>query len=862
LAIERYTKERSMYLYLTLALRYLSGRKLRTALTTLAIVFGVLVIFGMNTFMPTFVKAFQTQVMAAAGQVDATITHKTGEAFDPTLLDKVRAVEGIEVATGWLERLINLPADYFDRDPNKPDRVTAVMLKGIDPEVYRQMNALNIVEGRFLEPADAHAAVITRSLAREVGVQLGGKLTLPTAIGVSELEIVGILPERMLPGNEEVLVTLTEAQRLLNMPGKINGIDANFGTLEENRRAEIQQRISEVAGEAYKIGALESGSEILTNIKNAQMIFNVMGFLALLMGGFIIFNTFRTIVAERRRDIGMLRALGANRRTIRGLIITEGLIQGVIGTAAGLVLGYLFGLALLQLIVPIGQQFLNIQIGTPAVSPPLVISSIIMGVGVTVLAGLLPAQSATRITPLEALRPSLGSVSFKRLAGFSFWTGVILLTLAVGILITRQAALIGLGAVMFVVALILMAPALINPTAVLFGNLLALLFARDGTAQLAEGNLSRQPGRATVTASTTMIALAVVVMMASILSSIAMTFIQVMEKSLGSDYLIMPPTLAVWGSNTGAAPGLAQKLREVPGVSVVSTLRFAASQINDIAVGVLGVDPRSYRQLDALTFTKGDAESAYRALENERAIIVNGILATAAGIDLGDEVELITPAGKQTYRVVAIATDYLNAKTTTGYIAQKYIAADFGREEDIFYQINLNPNADRKAVEAAFTNLLKNYPQFKLVNGKAYVEENARLFDAVFAAMYAMAAFLAIPSLIAMVNTLAIGVIERTREIGMLRAVGATRRQVRTIVLAEALILAAIGTAFGILAGLYMGYMAVKAFEAMGFSMTYIFPASGILATIAIGILFGALAAMIPARQAARLDVVEALRYE
>ncbi len=851
-----------MNLYLTLAWRYLSGRKLRSVLTTLAISFGVLVIFGMNTFLPTFVKAYQTQVMAVAGQVDVTITHRTGEAFDPAVLERVRAVEGVEVASGSLERIINLPADYFDHDPQAFDRITALVLKGIDPLLGRQMIAYNVVEGRFLEPEDTQAAVITRSLAREVNVQLGDTMTLPTAVGLTELTIVGILPERMMPGNEEVLVTLDEAQRLMNMRGKINVIDANFGTLDETRRSEVQKRISEVVGDSFKIGALETGSEIFTNLKNAQLIFVLMGFLALLMGGFIIFNTFRTIIAERRRDIGMLRALGANRRTIRWLIITEGLLQGVIGTAAGLVLGYLFGLLILQLIVPIGKQFLNITVGPPEVSPVLLVTSIVLGVGITIVAGLLPAYSASRITPLEALRPSMGKVSFKRIASLSFWSGVVLMALAAGILFSQQAALIGLGAVLFVVALILMAPALINPIAALFGNLLELLFARNGTAQLAEGNLSRQPGRATVTASTTMIALAVVVMMASILTSIALTFTRIMEKSLGSDYLLVPPTLAVWGSNTGASPNLADDLRKVEGVELVSTLRFGAAQIGDIAVGVLGIDPQLYRQLDALSFTIGDADEAFRALENQRAMIVNGVLATATGIQVGDEVEMITPTGKKTYRVVGLATDYLNAKTTTAYISQANLALDFGRQEDVFFQINLASNADRQKVENAFMTLMKDYPQFKLLNGKAYVEENARMFDAVFIAMYAMAAFLAIPSLIAMVNTLAIGVLERTREIGMLRAVGANRRQVRTIILTEALILAAIGTAFGILAGLYMGVMAVKAFEAMGFPMEYIFPASGILSAVAVGLLFGALAAIVPARQATRLDVVEALRYE
>jgi putative ABC transport system permease protein len=158
--------------------------------------------------------------------------------------------------------------------------------------------------------------------------------------------------------------------------------------------------------------------------------------------------------------------------------------------------------------------------------------------------------------------------------------------------------------------------------------------------------------------------------------------------------------------------------------------------------------------------------------------------------------------------------------------------------------------------------LVKAYPQFRLINGQVYVEESLALFDTAFAGMIALGIFLSVPSLIAMINTLAIGVIERTREIGMLRAVGATRSQVRTVIVSEALILAAIGTGFGVLTGLYLGYMAVGAVQMAGFPMEYIFPGSGILLAIAAGLIFGAIAAIIPARQAARLEIVQALRFE
>jgi putative ABC transport system permease protein len=335
-----------------------------------------------------------------------------------------------------------------------------------------------------------------------------------------------------------------------------------------------------------------------------------------------------------------------------------------------------------------------------------------------------------------------------------------------------------------------------------------------------------------------------------------------MENSLSSDYLLVPPSIAIWGTNVGAAPELADDLRAVEGMEVVSTLRFAATQINEVAVGLLGIEPEAYNQTSGLTFIEGDAESAFRAMESGRAMIINGVLATAAGVKLGDEIPLLTPTGEQAYRVVAIASDYLNAKTTTAYVSQANIAADFGRTEDVFFQMNAQEGASPDAVEAGIKAAIARYPQFKLVSGREYLEQNIGIFDAALAGIYALVVFMAVPSLIAMVNTLAIGVLERTREIGMLRAVGATRRQVRTVILAEALILAAIGTAFGLLSGLYMGVMAVESFAALGFPIEYIFPAESLIVALAAGLIFGALAAIIPARQAARLDVVAALRFE
>ncbi|MFN8502383.1 FtsX-like permease family protein [Kouleothrix sp.] len=841
-------------LQLTLAMRYLWGRKLRTALTTLAIVFGTMVIFGMNILLPTMLAAFQANVLAAAGQVDVTVTEKNGEAFGREVLGRVRAVPGVRALAGSLSRTVNIPAGYYGRA-----QLGALTLTGIDVDAAQALRTYALKSGRFLRPGDEAATVITANLAESLGLSLGGKLHLPTADGDVALRVVGLMPPRSRPGNEEVLVTLHEAQKLLDLPNRINTVEANFDTTDQAQREATQRAVAAALGDDYTLGGMAGGSELLTSLQTSRVAFSVFGFLALFMGGFIIFNTFRTIIAERRHDIGMLRAIGASRATIVGLILAEGLVQGVAGTLIGMLLGYLMGAGLLILMRSVFRDFLHMAIGGPVVQPQLIGLTLLLGVGVTLLAGLLPALSASRVSPLEALRPPAPAPQGGAL-GRGTRAGAALLVGSLLGLLSHNARLAGLGGLLFLFGLVLVAPALVRPIATLFSRLLALVVAREGTGELAQSNVVRQPSRAAITASATMVGLAIIVAMGGMIWSLTGGFLGVLQKSLGSDYLIMPPSVGVWRSNLGAKHDLADRLRDAPGVAVVSTLRYAAASANGKSVSLLGIDPESYPKVASLTFQAGEPRSAFGALGRGRALIVNGVFASQAGLAVGDTVRLDTPTGQQPYMVLAVAGDYLNAKLPTAYIAQSNLQRDFRKSEDIFIQLNLAPSANAAAVEPKLKAILKDYPQFRLVSGKSYFEENKQLFNASFAVMYVLLAVLAMPSLIALLNTLAIGVIERTREIGMLRAIGATRRQVRRIVIAEALLLAAIGTAFGLVAGLYLGYVLILGLSTVGYPVQYVFPSAGLVAATAIGLLLGVLAALVPARQAARMNIVRALR--
>ena len=471
---------------------------------------------------------------------------------------------------------------------------------------------------------------------------------------------------------------------------------------------------------------------------------------------------------------------------------------------------------------------------------------------------------------MEVLRPTDNDPSSRRALGARGIVGAALVALALVALASPDTGTLAIGAVVCMIGLVLVAPLLVRPLARAFGAILALVFARQGTGTLAQGNLTRQPTRAAVTASTTMIALAIAVALGGMMNSISGGFLSVLRTSLGSDFLFVPPAVAVWQSDVGASSSMADRLRAIDGVDRVSTLRFAAATTEkpiqlgkgggSQTVSLLGIDPEDFPRVSALTFTSGSPQRAYATLAGERSMIANPLLAVGIGARVGDLVSLRTPEGARDYRVAGIASDFLNAKVATAFISQDYLAADFHRTDDVFIQLNLK--SDGAAAAAEIRRVAAEYPQFQLFEGKAYFAEMSGMFATIMPVLYLLFIFMALPALISTLNTLAISVIERTREIGMLRAVGTTRRQVQRIVLAESLLLACFGIAFGLLSGLYLGYLLVRAIIALGLPCVYTFPWQGIVAAALIGLGVGVLAAIVPSRKAARMQIVEALRFE
>lgn len=844
-----------MKLCITLAWRYLLGRRVRTLLTTLAVVFGVMIMFGMNGIVPAVRASFEEGVRVAAHEVDLVITAREKGVFAASQADLVRDTPGVALVTGVLEQRLHLPAAYqIATNDGRP--IDVLVINGWEPDTSRAVVPFQVVAGRWLAPDDSTTAMVLESFVQRTGVQLGDMLRLPTADGSRTFEIVGVLPARPVFGDEEVYIPLAAAQQLFGMPGQINAI-AGQVTPDSDADA-VRQAVAARLGDGYTIGAVEAGGQEWEAVLGiAEVVFTTFGVLALAMGGFIMFNTFRTSVAERKHDLGMLRAVGASRRTVVGLVLTEGLLVGALGTLAGMLVGFLLVRALLPLISPTWQQFFGAPLGAPAFSSQIYLLTISLGLGIPLISSLLPALAASRVTPLEALRPSLaeaqGRVALRRAA----W-GAALIGLALAGLLTRQAGLVGLSTVLFLVGLALASSVLVHPAAVALGRLLASV-SEEG--HLAQRNLVRQPGRAAVTVSTIMISLAILVALAGLATTFTNGLMDYLEQSMRADYLLLPEALVLGQANEGAGPELAEQLRATPGIAAVTTLRQSSARINDVPVQMIGIDPATYPDLAGLVFSAGAPQQAYARLAEGRFIIVNGLLGAQQGITVGQEVLVQTDNEPQAYQVVGVGVDYLNSRVATAYVSHANLARDLDVINDVLLMANHSAAAQPLVVEAALLELTRAYPSFSLLSFEQWRESQLAANQTRTNIMYVLMAFLAVPSLLALANTLGINVLERTREIGMLRAIGSSRAQVRRLIIAESMLLSMIGVALGILAGLWLGYALVGVMSGAGFVFSYVFPTLGIALAVVVGLLFGVLAALLPAQHAASLNVVEALRY-
>lgn len=848
---------------LPLAWSYIKGRPIRTIMTILSIMIGVMMMFGLNGMSSALKEMFLSSTEAIAlSNVDLYIARRDGGFFRQEYKENVAAVEGVISTASMIARSVAVPQDQYTTADGRP--ISTIQVYGVDTtntdESFNVVTAggRRLASGRLLERGDGSVALISEQFAAGLGIGLGEIVRLPGAGGWMNFEVVGLLDDPgLMLGSQQVFMPIPAAQDMLNTPNRVNTIMGRYA--EGSDPQAIEAAISSVLGRGYELNPLEGGADIWAALMEfMNVIFTMFGLLSLALAGMIMFNTFRTSVVERKRDIGMLRAVGARRKSVIRTILFEGLILAVIGTVVGILLGFGFAYGAKAGLSSLFQSLLGRGLGDLHFTLLTYVVSITFGIGIPLASVLFPARGASEITPLEAMRPATISqeTALKRSRTI---IGTICLVFGLAGLFSGIFQFMTLGFMIFLLALGLLGPMLISPVTATFSRVLNLAFGQEGG--IAAGNIARQPRRAAITASSLMVSLAILIGLGGMLASIYGGALDYLDASFRSDYLMMP-SLVVTNDTVGAGPELAETVKRIRGVQELTTLRQVdIMDENGIGIRLVGIDPPNYARISGLSFVEGD-ESAFGGMQTGNSVIINGRFASQFGLDLGDTITLDGDHGPVEVTVAAVGLDYINIKLPTVYMEQTALTREYGVRNDVFLLVNAEPGADLEQLEEDLQTATRSYPGFGIISREQLRASQETVARGGTIGMNIMLSLLATPALLGLANALGINVIERTREIGMLRAVGAKRRQIRRMIIAESLLLSLMGIALGVISGIMLSYVMTGVLEFAGMHIPYNFPGVGVLTAIAAGLICGILAALIPARRASDLQIVAALAYE
>jgi putative ABC transport system permease protein len=849
---------------LKVALRELLARKLRTGLTAFAVVIGVAFVAGTFVFTDTIDASFKDLFERTQKGVDVSIQSRVAVEEDfanpppmpASTLARVQSVPGVEEAAGS----VSADGTLLDREgepilsQGPPTIIVSQGPERFDPLTYEDGGP----------PENDDEVVIDKSTADKYDFNVGDTVTVAARAPQKRYRVSGIATlgdSENLAGSRLVVMTLPEAQRVLEEPGYNDiSVAAADGTSPEELKAAIAREL----GGGFAVRTGEEQAE-----KQAQDLSDALGFIrtallvfagvALLVGGFLIFNTFAVTVAQRTREFALLRTLGASRGQILGSVLAEtlviGLVAGVLGMAAGLVIAP----GLRALLSAFG---ISLPGTATVIETRTIVVSLAIGVVATVASGFVPARRATRVEPLAAMReattPGPGRLRRRRVAVALLVEAVGVALLVYGLLgdpgsANATASLLGLGSVLMIFGLALLAPTLVRPLSSVIGRPLERL--QGLTGRLARENAVRQPQRTAVTASALMIGVALVVLVAIFAAGVRATI------DKGIDDQVLAAGIVTHEDGFSPLPrGVVERLGQVEGVTAVSAVRFETGRLAGDSgnTDVTGVDPGTVRDVLTLEWRDG-SDDVLSGLGTGNAAI-NDEFADEHDVGVGDTVRFTTQRGTEvSYRVTGV---YDAAAGVVGsvVVSNESLERDWDAKDIAFALVAGGPDADAEAIKRGEEEALRGFPTAQPQTIEDFKEEQNRQVSGLLGLIYALLSLSVIVALLGIVNTLALSVHERTRELGMLRAVGMSRRQVRRMVRGESVITAAIGALLGIVLGIAFAAIVSRPLADDGF--VFELPIGTLIAVVVLAALAGVLAAIPPARRAARVDVLRAVTTE
>ena len=846
------------------ALRGLRARPLRTFLTAMSVVLGVAMISGTYVFTDTINKSFSEVFAQANAGTDIVVAPKeVDEAFSgdrPPLSDaliaKVRAVDGVREVAGGVEGNISIRTSDGDKVGGSINLVIAVQPEPLDP--------LRFVSGR--PPSAPTEAALSAKVFNEEGFKLGDSVTLVGQEGAKSYRLVGSANfgnVDTVAGYPAAIVTLPTAQLLTGNRGTVDSISvaAQPGVAPAQLQASIGSALS---GEPVEVrtgaqDAAQQSSDLEGEFGFLRTALLVFAGIALFVGAFVIYNTFTITVAQRTRELALLRTLGASRRQVLRSVVMEAGLIGLLASVLGLIGGLLLAPGLRGLLSIVGAE---LPATGSVIATRTIIVSLVVGVVVTVIASIVPALRATKIAPIVALREGLtaeNTVSRKRIVFAALLCvgggGVLAYGLFGGASGSGAAAGLGGGAVLVFLGVALFSPQLVKPIAWLVGAPLERIAGVSG--RLARENATRNPARTAVTAAALMVGVALVAFVSIFAAGLRGSIDGAVDRAFTGDLSIVDKS-----GFENTPPALVGEVGRVPGVEAVSGLRFSEAKIGDktSTSSVIGIDTATFAKTYTLKWKEG-SDATLAQLGDDGILVDTGYSDSAK---IGDRLAMLTPAGK---RVSYVVKGLLDEGSDFGLLGRGVVlpnaqlAANFDAKENSFVFLSFATGASATATRAAIDRLLaQRFPETETQNREQVKEAQAGQINQLLYLIYALLALSIIVSLFGIVNTLALSIFERTRELGMLRAIGTSRRQVKRIVRLEAVITSLIGALLGLVLGVLFALAISRPLEEEGFRLT--FPVTTLVLLVVAAAVAGTVASLWPARRAARLDVLRALAYE
>jgi putative ABC transport system permease protein len=820
-----------------IALKGLAGRKVRALLTALAVVIGVSMVSGTFVLTDTMQKAFDGIFTESYEGTDAVVG---GGPVPASMLEKVKALPSVDAAAGSildLQENTN-PATLLDRKGQVIGRQGETMGIGIGDD-GRQFSPLALKQGEWAH--GPREIVLDAGTAGKYDFKVGDTIqgagngpTQPyTITGVARFGSVD-----NLGGTSLAIFDVATAQKLFDKAGKFDSISVK--AKDGVKPAALTKEIKPLLGSGLEVqtGDAQASADAKDTNESLKFItYFLLGFggIALFVGAFVILNTLSITVAQRSREFATLRTLGASRRQVMRSVVIEGLVVGIVASLLGLVLGLGIAKGMTALFAAMGVDLP--KSGTVLANRTIIVS-LLTGTLVTLVASIVPARRATRVPAISAVREGsaatlAGGPERGPLRGLVV-VGVSLASIGLGLFGGVGGGLValtlGVGVLALFVGIAMLASHLVKPIAALVGLPAERLGGSAG--RLARENSVRNPGRTASTAAALMIGLALVTVVATLGAGLRGSTEKAVSKQVEADYVVTAK------DGGGSFPATSD-------AALAGAAKTISAVRNDQDAGVTGIDPRTIDRFYAFDWKSGSLAGM-----DDRGAIVTKSYATDNHLKVGSSFKVESLK----LRVVGIhEPPKMDSLLGNVAIAQATFDGAFSRPQNAFTFVDGSSKAALGKVTAA-------YPDAKVTTQAEFEKSRADGLGTILKMLYVLLGFSVVVSLFGMVNTLVLAVYERTRELGMLRAVGMTRRQARRMIRHESVITALIGAAMGIPLGIFLAALVTQALSKYGVSLSL--PLTELAAFTTVAIAAGVLAAIIPARRASRLNVLEALQYE